>query len=679
MEALFLYFGKMILCSAVMFGYYHLVLKDKTFHHYNRFYLLSIVVVSMVLPLVKISHFTLEVNSDIYLLLNKIQISNSPKTFTNDYIFFRIVLLVLGLVSVFLSGKLIFGLIRISKFKKQFPKEEIKGISFYQTNLENAPFSFFRNLFWKNSILLDSDLGRQILKHEMVHIEQKHTLDKIAMELFTGLLWFNPIFWFIKKEIHLIHEYLADKRAVKYMDTKAFAQMLLANHFSGTVIPTTSPFLNSNLKKRLQMLQKPNTKFGYVRRIMPLPLVFSVAFIYMVNAKNKEIKETNDAIALAVSDMKIDTVKAKLPVEEAIKLNQEKLEKASDRIKKDNEKINALAEETREKTTELKAIEKAKGVDNAEYIAKVKEIQKLGDQIDQISNSDSYWKNWKEFDMNAEEMRKHFQNPDLWKNYNLNKETVDKLMQEFSSTEGRVKTIVDPKGLEKLKNSIDADEWKKVMELIQRNNFETPPPSAPFVRITAQNSVEIAKRAAERAEKQAEIAKKAAANSSIKDRAKAKNAADLANQRAKLANERAELAKQQAELLRKEAELNKKSGENAFTNSWIIGVGANEPASQNVRYSATTAFTPYEKEGTKVRSNGTVDRIAINTPDGKSNIYDLKRVDGPMNYKIYIDDKEVSKEEMSALPPKQIKSIVVYSRGVNSKRTHDEIRINTKE
>ncbi len=303
----FLYFGKVILCSAVMFGYYHLALKDKTFHHYNRFYLLSIVAVSLLLPLLKISYFTVEVNKDIYLLLNSLQNFNSTKTLNNDFIYPQLALLAFGVVALVFLIRLFIALFKISTFKKQFPKEEIQGVSVYNTNLESAPFSYFKNLFWKNSILLNSDLGRQILKHEMVHIEQKHSFDKLFMELVTAILWFNPVFWFIKKEINLIHEYLADKKAVKNMDTKAFAQMLLANHFSGTVIPATSPFLSSNLKKRLKMLQKPNTKFGYAHRILALPVVFTLAFAYMVNAKNKEIEK-------AVAKIKQDTTKAKATV-----------------------------------------------------------------------------------------------------------------------------------------------------------------------------------------------------------------------------------------------------------------------------------------------------------------------------------------------------------------------------
>src|SRR5690606_27286491 len=109
----------------------------------------------------------------------------------------------------------------------------------------------------------------------------------------TAIFWFNPFFYFLKKEINLIHEYLADNKAVRQSDTKAFAQMLLASHFSGNQLPATSPFLSSNLKKRLKMIQKPKTKFGYARRLFALPVVFTVAFAYMVNAKNREIEKVN--------------------------------------------------------------------------------------------------------------------------------------------------------------------------------------------------------------------------------------------------------------------------------------------------------------------------------------------------------------------------------------------------
>lgn len=667
----------MILCSAVMFGYYHLVLKDKTFHHYNRFYLLSIVVVSLVLPLVKISYFTLEVNNDIYLLLNKIQNSNSTKTLNNDFFYFRLAVLALGLVSVVLLGKLIFGLIRISRFKKEFPKEKIEGISFYQTNLESAPFSFFRNLFWKNSILLNSDLGRQILKHEMVHIEQKHTIDKIVMEVFTGLLWFNPIFWFIKKEIHLIHEYLADKKAVKHMDTKAFAQMLLASHFSGKVIPATSPFLSSNLKKRLKMLQKPKTKFGYVHRILALPIVFTLAFIYMVNAKNKEIGKINESIEKQVSKAKSDTVKTKATAQ----LVQV-----------------AAGQPGPNYYDAQKASEKALFIIGANEVTKQKYLKFLEDNVGNkhlftsyydTSNAESKYQLFgsrEKFGVYRAQILSEKYSPKykddyqkLIKKYNPNWEKNDALKKrvdsEYKMNSEAFKILnennpdVDVVASSSTVTLTSDTKQKKTGELIITE------PKKKAVEKTVLDARELAKNIQKIAKKEDETAE-IEANIAQRENAKAKEAAELAKQRAKLAAERAELARQHMELLKKEAELKKKSGTEIQYKTWINGLGTQTPA-KGITYQKTVKFTP--KEDVKVMSSGTIDKVVINTPDGKSKTYDLKMVDGTRNYKIYIDDKEVSKEEMSALSPKHIKSVSVYKRSVDSKRTHDEIRINTKD
>jgi beta-lactamase regulating signal transducer with metallopeptidase domain len=327
MEALFFYFGKVILISGITFLYYRLFLKDKTFHHYNRFYLLAAVVISLLLPLLKVSYFTLEVNSNMYLLINRLQNLSSSNNSNDDFNYFKIGAFLTGLVALFFLTKLIVGLVKIQVLKKKFNKENFEGISFYQTDLAEAPFSYFKNLFWKNSIAIQSDLGRQILKHEMVHIEQKHSWDKIFLEIMTSFFWFNPFFYLIKKEINLIHEYLADKKALKNSDTKAFAQMLLASHFSGKQFPATSPFLSSNLKKRLTMLKKSKTKFSYARRILALPLLFTLTFMYLVNAKNKEIIETNLEIAQQISEIKKDPITSNISVEKSIQKDKKSISK----------------------------------------------------------------------------------------------------------------------------------------------------------------------------------------------------------------------------------------------------------------------------------------------------------------------------------------------------------------
>lgn len=415
MESILLYFGKMILCSAVMFAYYLLFLKDKTFHHYNRFYLLSSVVVSLVLPLIKVSYFTIETNKNLYLLLSGFN-QNQSQTTNYDITIYSVFYTIIGVVSVALLIRLILGILKINSIKNQFPNETIEGIKFYQTNLNNAPFSFFRNLFWKKSIEINSPVGQQILKHEMVHIEQKHSWDKLLMQVSKSVFWFNPVFYFINKEINLIHEYLADNKAVKKSDTRAFAQMLLESHFSGSVIPVTSPFLSSNLKKRLTMLTKNQTKYSYARKLFALPILFFMVFAYMVNAKNKEITETNKAIEIAVNEMKNDTIKPKTSEFDSLSMSHQKQTQLySEALKEDHLKMSALRAKMAEKSKALSALKKAKKEDSSEYKALENDLENLSSQMQSIVDSDNYQKNLKGLEEHSEAMAKMYDSPEFKK------------------------------------------------------------------------------------------------------------------------------------------------------------------------------------------------------------------------------------------------------------------------
>lgn len=502
----------MILVSAVMSAYYLLFLRDKTFHHYNRFYLLGTMVLSLLLPLLKVEYFTIETDSRILLLLNQLNQSSAQEV-ENSFNFWNFGALILGIVSFFLLAKLTLGLVKIHQLKKEFPKESIEGITFYNTNLHDAPFSFFRNLFWKKSILINSDLGKQILKHEMVHIEQKHSFDKLFVQIIQSLFWFNPIFYFIKKEITLIHEYLADKKAVKNADTRAFAQMLLASNFSGNVLPATSPFLSSNLKKRLKMLTQKNTKYSYARRILALPILFGVSFALLVNAKNIEIKKQNKAIEIAVQELKKDTVKEK-DVQKLLEAQQAKINKASEKIKKENEKIATLSEQTRKKSEELQKIAKEKGADSYDYELKAKELENLGNEIDRIANSEAYQNNWKEFELNFTEMDKVFNSDEFKDQFKMNEEKMKELEKKFNSKEFKDKIIriqkvrtpqmmdvevpapiTPPISIEKLKNSPNSNLTKEEIKKLDKLSKER---------------AELSKKQAELAKKQAEIAKQQA-------------------------------------------------------------------------------------------------------------------------------------------------------------------------
>lgn len=621
METVLLYFGKVILCSGVTFLYYQLSLKDKTFHHYNRFYLLSAMLISLLLPLIKVEDFTIEVSNDLYKLIDQVQNFNTIKNSNNDYIYFRIIFSALGLVSFYFLGRFVYGIFRIQKLKSQFQKESFDGINFYHTNLSEAPFSYFKNLFWKNSITLNSDLGKQILKHEMVHIEQKHSFDKIFIEIITSVFWFNPFFHLIKKEISLIHEYLADKKAVKQSDTKAFAQMLLASYFSGNQLPATSPFLSSNLKKRLKMLQKPKTKFGYARRIFALPVVFSVAFAYLVNAKNQEIKATNIEIEKAVSQIKKgDKIVIK---KDTITPDSKDRIVVSPKVYKkseDDKKIADLSKKIQEKSQNLKNFKP----ESDEYNKNLEEIGKLSGEIGKIASSKDFLKSAMVIRMDGKDVNIN--------DYFKSKEWKDQM-----------------KELEELNIEIpDIPEMNFDFPDAPPNPPNAPKaPNAPKVKVYSFRDSRDMKWSPE------------SENSFSFSEPKVKESAAMAKKRAKLEKERAKLEEKRAKL----------EGERAKLEAERRALDGNRKV---YIYGNTFRGFPDEKV---FRIHA--DNIKIDNKNQSVVASGIKNLNGAGDMKIYINGKESTNEEMQALDSKTIKRMDVNKRSIDGKM-QGEIRIQTK-
>eukprot|EP01036_Dinobryon_divergens_P003642 gene3642-4819_t len=73
----------------------------------------------------------------------------------------------------------------------------------------------------------ESANGQRMLAHELTHIRERHSFDKLFTELLLCVFWMNPFFWLMRKELDMIHEFLADRKAIANQDGRAFAEMIL--------------------------------------------------------------------------------------------------------------------------------------------------------------------------------------------------------------------------------------------------------------------------------------------------------------------------------------------------------------------------------------------------------------------------------------------------------------------
>jgi len=285
-----------MLCSGILFGYYWLLLRNKVYHRYNRFYLLAALLVSLVMPLIEINiwHKADTAAQSIKLLqavtgsneyLDEIVLTSRQNYFTSE----QLVLLLYLLTCFIFCNLFIQVLLKIRTLLKQHQQTVVDNICFVNTTAKGTPFSFLKYIFWNDNIDRNTTTGNQIFKHELAHVQQKHSYDKLFINAILIFFWCNPFFWLMRKELNIIHEFMADKIAVEDSDTEAFAAMILQATYPQHRFTLTNPFFYSPIKRRLIMLTKNNnTKAGYIGRVLALPL--AVLLFAAFTLKTKTIK-----------------------------------------------------------------------------------------------------------------------------------------------------------------------------------------------------------------------------------------------------------------------------------------------------------------------------------------------------------------------------------------------------
>ncbi|HEX2536589.1 MAG TPA: N-acetylmuramoyl-L-alanine amidase, partial [Chitinophagaceae bacterium] len=120
-----------------------------------------------------------------------------------------------------------------------------------------------------------------IFRHELVHVREKHSLDKLFLQLVLVFFWYNPFFWIIRNELRDIHEFMADKKAVAQEGTAALARMILQAAYPQRFNAFINPFFQTSVKRRIAMLSKlQHPRVTYFSRILALPLIALIIFAF---------------------------------------------------------------------------------------------------------------------------------------------------------------------------------------------------------------------------------------------------------------------------------------------------------------------------------------------------------------------------------------------------------------
>lgn len=296
MNDTFIYLLKSMIYAGIFFGYYSLFLKNTIYHSYNRYYLLASMALSVVFPCVTITYSPISKEQVAANPALKYLMYGSTAPVQETHIPWDI--LAMGVISVLLLSYLAYSVLRIFRLKALNSKTQMGEFTFIETDLEEAPFSFFSNLFWKKSISIEEENGQKMLQHELVHIRQKHTWDRLFSQFICAIFWMNPFNWIMQKELQNIHEFIADRDAVGTGEVDTFAKMLLQTYYGNHFLNPSHSFYYSSIKRRIIMLTTSKTPtYAYLRKVAVLPL-FAISLIvisFQLSAQKPKSKKEEAA------------------------------------------------------------------------------------------------------------------------------------------------------------------------------------------------------------------------------------------------------------------------------------------------------------------------------------------------------------------------------------------------
>lgn len=295
MSAFAIYLLKSVLISGLLYAWYCLALRHRKLYNYSRTYLLAGMLLSLIIPALHYDLYQVvqtNNNTGVIKVLRAIStrdtedggIQAAATSLSAEEIFWTLY----AIIAIGVLGTMAARMVWLYKIRGSNPTDRKHDITIVQTELDSAPFSFLNTLYWKTAIDMNSTTGKLILAHELVHIQQRHSLDKLLTGSILAFFWMNPFFWLMQKDLSMLHEFIADDGAVQNGDTESFAQMLLQSHFGIRFPDIVQPFFYSPIKNRLIMLQKSNKpRYATLRRLMVIPMLAGTVCLFSFSVKEK--------------------------------------------------------------------------------------------------------------------------------------------------------------------------------------------------------------------------------------------------------------------------------------------------------------------------------------------------------------------------------------------------------
>ena len=312
-----IYDGKVAVALLVFYLFYRFLLKNETFHRFNRAVLVGTAVVSFLLPLCIITIHkpvaTVVVAEAPAATVSTPDLADLPSNGWMPAVESSAPWWPIAFTLLFWTGvalvllRVILSILSIAKIIRngEFIQEE-DGCKIIVTERDIDPFSWMKYI-----VLSQRDWEGDhtpILLHEKAHIEFGHSVEVLLVDVLSALQWFNPAIWMLRADLQELHEYEADDAVLRSgSNIKEYQYLLIRKAVSKSGYSVANSFNHSILKNRITMMSKSRSPLSrglrvlYVLPLVCLALGLQARTVYVPTDKDNEKIVFNETSALSGS------------------------------------------------------------------------------------------------------------------------------------------------------------------------------------------------------------------------------------------------------------------------------------------------------------------------------------------------------------------------------------------
>ena len=299
MRVVVIYILEVIACSGVLAALYSLIIERKVDFLFARLFLIFSVLLSAVIPMINIPVWEAALVPQLTeVTVGEVSTEVVQGTVTSfDFNFVALIWAVYGVGVALCMGSIVLQLVNILNIRRVGQMTTFDGVNIVRSQQNIASFSLFKTIYIGNNTA-DTDLPT-IVAHERSHIAHKHSVERVVMEIFKALLWWNPFVWIASRRLVEAHEFEADNDVIgSGCDANLYVATLL-KHLFGYSPEIANGLHNSLTKKRLKMILKGNSgRYALLRKVVVIPVLGVLFALFSLTTK--------EAVAQDVQQSKVE-------------------------------------------------------------------------------------------------------------------------------------------------------------------------------------------------------------------------------------------------------------------------------------------------------------------------------------------------------------------------------------